>query len=255
MLITVLSLLLAQVGAGLTLQQDRLLVCQEQARRDPTTAIATASAWLRDANGDERGLAQQCLGVAYVSLLRWQAAEQAFAAARDATGTSAFDARAKLAAMAGNAALAEQRFADARARFDTAQTDAAAGSDAALRGEIAADRAQALVGLGQLDAAAAALADARRDAPQRSETWLFSATLSRRQGKLAQAQGEIETAAALAPKDPAIALEAGVIAVLAGRDEAARQSWRSVLELAPGTPESATARGYLAQLSPMPEGR
>ena len=99
-----------------------------------------------------------------------------------------------------------------------------------------------------LDEAAQALADARRDAPQRVESWLLSATLSRRMSDLEAAQAEIQTAAALAPEDPAVGLEAGVIAVLAGQDDAARKSWSSVIELAPETPEAATARGYLAQL-------
>jgi hypothetical protein len=56
----------------------------------------------------------------------------------------------------------------------------------------------------------------------------------------------------LAPTDPAIGLEAGVIAALGGRDDAARQSWQSVVRLAPDTPEAETARTYLAQLDPPP---
>jgi Flp pilus assembly protein TadD len=110
-------------------------------------------------------------------------------------------------------------------------------------------------GAPQVAAAAAALADARRDAPQSSDTWLLSATLSRRQGKLAEAQAEIETGAALAPADPAIGLEAGVIAALSGRDEAARQSFNSVISLAPQSPQAATARGYLAQLGEVQPAR
>ena len=44
-------------------------------------------------------------------------------------------------------------------------------------------------------------------------------------------------------------LEAGVIAALAGNDEAARKSWNSVLGLAPDAPEAAIARTYLGQLA------
>lgn len=250
MMLPLLSLLVAQaaVAAVPSPEQDRLVVCQAEARRDPPTAINTASTWLREAVGSEASYPQECLGFAYVSLLRWQAAEDAFTAARNARPATDLIARAKLAAMAGNAALAESRFQPALAHLDLARADATAGGDAPLAGEIAADRAQALVGLGQLDQAASALADARRDAPQRTETWLLSATLARRQGKLAEAQEDIQAAVALAPKDPGVGLEAGVIAALAGHDEAARQSWRSVIELAPGTPEAATAQGYLAQL-------
>jgi tetratricopeptide (TPR) repeat protein len=247
--LSLLSLLFAQAASATTLEQDRLTVCQAEARRDPATAVLTASTWLAEsANGGDRSDPQQCLGLAYVSLLRWQAAEQAFMAAHDARPDSDAGGRARLAAMAGNAALAENRFQPARERFDLAQREATSAHDTALTGEIASDRAQALVGLGLLDDAASALADARRDNPQSSVAWLLSATLSRRQDKLADAQAQIETAAALAPTDPAIGLEAGVIAALGGRDAAARQSFDSVLTLAPDSPLAASARAHLAQL-------
>ena len=255
MLLPLLSLVFAQAAAAAvpSPEQDRLLACQREARSDPTSAIVTASAWLKEAVGEDRSYPQECLGFAYVSLLRWQTAEDAFLAAREARPATDFADRAKLAAMAGNAALAESRYQAALQHLDLARGDATAAADAPLAGEIATDRSEAFVGLGQPDDAAAALADARRDAPQNIETWLLSATLARRQNKLDEAQKDIETAAALAPKDPAVGLEAGVIAALAGRDEAARQSWRSVIDLAPNEPEAATARTYLAQLGEAPK--
>jgi tetratricopeptide (TPR) repeat protein len=248
MILPLLSLLFVQAASAPTLDRDRLTACQAQARRDPASAMVTASSWLSEVTGDDRSYPNQCLGLAYTALLRWQAAEDSFLAARNSLAETDRAERARLAAMAGNAALADSRFEAARGHFAQAQGDAAAANDTELGGEIAADRAQALVGLGLLDDAALALAEARRDAPQQLESWLLSATLSRRQGKLDQAQSEIETAAALAPKDPSVGLEAGLIAALAGRDEAARQSWRSVIELASDSPEAATAREYLAQL-------
>jgi tetratricopeptide (TPR) repeat protein len=157
-------------------------------------------------------------------------------------------ARARLAAMAGNAALAGDRPAAALAAFDLAITDARAGAAPALAGELSADRARALVALDRSEEAAAALAIARRDAPQFAPGWLLSATLARWLGQLDEAQGLIEAAAALAPRDPAIGLEGGLIAALAGRDAAARQSWKSVLATAPESAEATTARTYLAQL-------
>lgn len=252
MVLPFLSLVFAQLAAVPTLAQDRLTVCQAEARRDPTSAMATASTWLSETTGTERSYPQQCLGLAYVSLLRWQAAEQAFVAAHDARADTDAAGRARLAAMAGNAALADGRFQPAREHFDLAQREAAASADAALGAEIATDRARALVGLNLMQDAAGALADARRGAPQNVETWLLSATLSRRLGKLDEAQGEIQTAAALGPNDPAVGLEAGLIAALSGHDDAARQSWRSVTELAPDAPEATTARAYLAQLEQKP---
>jgi predicted TPR repeat methyltransferase len=73
--------------------------------------------------------------------------------------------------------------------------------------------------------------------------------------KLPEAQAQIEKAAALLPVDPEIGLEAGVIAVLAGRNEAARKSWQSVLTTAPDSEAAATAKGYLAQLGAAPSSK
>ena len=79
--------------------------------------------------------------------------------------------------------------------------------------------------------------------------WLLSATLARRLGNLESAQAQIEAAAGLAPGDPAIGLEAGVIAALAGSDEAARKSWNSVVALAPdGRRGNERATAYLAEI-------
>lgn len=242
-----LSLLLLQL-APTTLAQDRLTVCQAQARQDPAAAILTASEWEKESTGADLTLPRQCLGLAYVSLLRWEAAELSFLSAREALNHGDPAARARLAAMAGNAALAGNRAQAALTDLEAAQADAATAANPAFAGEIAADRARALVALGRTADAATALEQARRDAPQLTSAWLLSATLARRGGDLAHAQSHIATAAALAPQDPAVGLEAGVIAVLDGRDNAARATWQSVLAAAPTSPEAETARGYLKQL-------
>lgn len=258
----ILSLLFLQAAAGMAwgmpqsapppLEQDRLTACQTQARRDPPGAILTASEWEGEATGPERSFARQCLGHAYVSVLRWDAAERAFLSARADRLENEPLSRARLAAMAGNAALADGRHLAAMDDFNLASADALAGGNVALAGEIAADRARAMVGLGRLQDAADALEIARRDAPQLAAAWLLSATLARRVGDLPSAQGYIETAAALAPTEPAIGLEGGVIAALAGQDDAARKSWQSVLAAAPDSAEAETAKSYLAQLDEVP---
>src|SRR5690606_35144317 len=48
---------------------------------------------------------------------------------------------------------------------------------------------------------------------------------------------------------PEVGLEAGVIAMLQGREAAAEASWRSVVEIEPDSEAATTARGYLAQLA------
>jgi tetratricopeptide (TPR) repeat protein len=212
-----------------------------------------AQAWLAEgAKGPgERAEANLCLGLAQSRLGAWGEAETAFLAGRDAAGADRM-LRARLGAMAGNAALAAGADARALAALDGAKADAAPLGDAGLSAGIALDRARALVGLKRPDEAGAALAEARAATPDNAEAWLLSATLSRRQGKLAEAQAQIVRAAELLPIDPAIGLEAGVIAMLAGHQEAARKSWASVVTAAPDSAEAATAKGYLAQLGPAP---
>ena len=233
-------------------EQSRLTECLDQARKDPATAITTAGLWLIEAHDAGKALPHQCLGQAYVSLLRWDAAHDAFLAARDAALSSNYPVRARLGAMAGNAALAGNDLTGALADLDKALADAALAGDKPLAGSIAADKARALVGLGRNADAATTLAQARADAPQDAQVWLLSATLSRRTGDLKSAQAQIETAAGLAPTDPAVGLEAGVIAELAGNDEAARKSWSAVVALAPDAPEGKSATAYLAQIGSKP---
>ena len=110
------------------------------------------------------------------------------------------------------------------------------------------ERDTRIVGLDRLEAAGAALEQARADAPQNPEGWLLSATLARRQDDLSGAASFIAVAAALAPDDPRIALEAGTIAILANDEEAARRNWQRVRNLAPDSAEATVAAGYLAQL-------
>ena len=253
MILSTLALIIAQSAAVATApdhsaEQARLTECLEQARTDPATAITTAGLWLVEAHDAGKALPQQCLGQAYVSLLRWDAAHDAFVAAREAAWTSDYAVRARLGAMAGNAALAGNDLPAALADLDKAIADAALAGDKPLAGSVAADKARALVAGGRNEEAAAALRQARADAPQDADVWLLSATLSRRTGDLKAAQGQIETAAGLAPTDPAIGLEAGVIAALAGNDEAARKSWNAVVALAPDGPEAKSARAYLGEI-------
>ena len=162
--------------------------------------------------------------------------------------------------MAGHAALAGGRAEAALAWYDKALSPppaaAPSAEDNAVRGAVQIGRARALVALQRLPEASGALEEAHRLAPNDPEGWLLSATLARRGKDLERAQRDIEVAASLvANGDPLagqIGLEAGVIAMLSGREDAARKSWQSVLALAPGSAEAATAKGYLDQIGPAP---
>jgi tetratricopeptide (TPR) repeat protein len=227
--------------------------CMSAVEANPEKSAELARSALADAIGRERVRAGLCLGVALSDLDRWDEARTAFTNARDAADPADHASRARLGAMAGNAALAAGQAGQALSLLAPAATDAKIVGDADLTASIALDRARGLVAVKQPDEAANALAEARAAQPDNAQAWLLSATLSRRQDKLAQAQTQIEKAASLAPQDPEIGLEAGVIAMLSHNDAAARRSWESVVAAAPSSDAAVTAKQYLSQLgSPDP---
>ena len=235
----------------------RLNECLTLARNEPTAAVDVAEAWRNSLKGSQRAAPGHCLGLALTGLARWEDAEAAFTAARDDTPANERADRARLGAMAANAALVDGAPGRALVLLDTAHGEALGAGDTHLAAEVAIDRARALVHLKRDNDASAALAEARAGAPENAMSWLLSATLLRRQGKLGEAQSYIEKAAAITPLDPEVGLEAGVIAVLGGRDAAARRSWQSVIAAAPGSDSAKTAKQYLDQLGPdaAPSGR
>lgn len=230
-------------------QDPRLAECLEQAGTDPTTAIANGGSWLGETSGSGSAAPQTCLGVAYTRLLRWQAASDAFIAAREATPETDLAGRSRLGAMAGNAVLAVPDPLSALPLLRDARDQAREAGQMQLAGETAVDLARAYVALDRTDEAATALSQARADAPQFALGWLLSATLARRTGDLIAAQAYIETAIGLAPDDLETGIEAGVIAALAGRMDAARASFASVVAFAPSSEQAKRARAYLEQLA------
>lgn len=226
--------------------------CLDQIDEEPSRAHVQAQIRRDTTSGEERVLANHCLGLASTKMERWEEARAAFTAARQETAEEDLRLRARFGAMAGNAALVTGDLSGALNLLDTARADAIAASAGGIQGLIALDRARALVGLSELEEANAALEEARTIQPEDAETRLLSATLLRRMDRLDEAQVQIEEAVRLAPLDPDIGLEAGVIAILAGREAAARASWLSVVSVAPASAQAATAQGYLDQLGPEP---
>ena len=224
--------------------------CMGAVEANPARSAEVARDALKEAVGRERVRAGLCLGVALSDLGQWDEARETFIGARDAAEVDDHASRARLGEMAGNAALAANEPGQALSVLAPAASDAQAAGDKVLIAAIAIDRARALVAVKQPDEAASALAQAREAVPDSAQAWLLSATLSRRQKNLITAQTQIEKAAQLAPQDPEVGLEAGVIAMLSGNETAARRSWNSVLAMAPESDAAATARQYIAQLGP-----
>lgn len=243
----------------------RYSLCLAKGEKDLAAGIAAARAWLAESQPNaaadaSRGGAAQCLGQMLSVQGDYAGAEAAYAESAGQVPAADVSAAAALQGMAGNAALAGGRAETALTWFDKALSaipaKAPTAEDNAARGAIQTDRSRALVALDRRPEASGALEEAHRLAPNDPEGWLLSATLARRGKDLERAQRDIEVAASLDPHGgvfgPAIGLEAGVIAVLGGREEAARKSWESVLALAPESAEAKTARGYLDQLGPVP---
>ena len=229
---------------------DPVAECVARGDDDSDAAIDAARAWLARAKpGEDRIAPDRCLGQLLADSGDYAGAEAAFADGVAAGAAAPALRRVPLMALAGGAALAAGHAAAAIEWYDRALavTDYA---DSTGRAAILTDKARAEVALGRNDDAAKALDQARTLAPTDAGVFLLSATLARRMHDLAAAQGHIETAARLNPRDPAIGLEAGVIAVLSGHDLAARKSWNSVIAIAPSSSEADQARQYIAQLGP-----
>jgi tetratricopeptide (TPR) repeat protein len=239
-----------RVGQAVTSLPGETNRCLAQAQTAPQQALSVADSALGQAKGAQAAGFALCKGYALSALGRWADAEAAFLMGRDQLPASERVRRAQFAAVAATTREERGDYALALELFDAAHAEASAASDAALAGRIARDRANAQFRLGRTAAAEASLAEARGALPADATTWLISARLARMQNRLADAQTLVESAATLDTQDPAIGLEAGVIAALGGRDEAARQSFRSVIALAPASDEAKAAERYLAQLKP-----
>lgn len=222
--------------------------CLDLLASDPARAHTMAQIRRNEVSGTARAVANHCLGLAATELELWDDAASAFRAARDDAPDDQPSARARFGIMAGNAVLAGGDAGRAVLLLQLAKEEAQRASNASLEAIAAIDLARAMVAAELPADALTELGKAAALQPANPEIWLLRATLLRRLERLGEAQEAIEQAGDLAPRDTLIGLEAGVIAVLSGRDEAARASWQSVIDVDPGSPEALTAQGYLAQL-------
>ncbi len=224
--------------------------CFELVDSDPARANVKAQVRRDSTTGNDRILANHCLGLSATVLQRWDEARLAFLAARDESPAEDHAFRARLGAMAGNATLPTGDIESALAILDQAEADARTSASADLIALVEVDKARALVALGKLDQAEPLLRDAADLRPKDAEPSLLLATLLRRMGRLDEAQAAISQAGERDPVNPSVGLEAGVIAVLSGREDSARQSWQSVIDTAPGSDEAEVAHIYLDELGP-----
>lgn len=229
--------------------------CLDLLASDAARAHTMAQIKRNEATGPARVVANHCLGLAATELQMWDDAASAFRAARDEAPDDQPSARSRFGIMAGNAVLAGGDAGRAVLLLQLAKEEASRAGNATLEGVAATDLARAMVAAEMPEEALVELARAAAIGPRNPEPWLLRATLLRRLDRLTEAQDAILQAGELAPRDTLIGLEAGVIAVLSGREDSARASWRSVIEVDPGSPQALTAQTYLDQLGPELQGQ
>jgi tetratricopeptide (TPR) repeat protein len=229
-----------------TLDEVQFTECLDLARKDAASAVTEASLWTQQGGGY---LARACHGFALASDFKFDLALPILSEAARGAEERNDPRAARFWAQAGNAAIADGQAAIALTALDKALALAQTNAEKA---DVEVDRARALVALERTDDAASALANARRLGPENGTAWLLSATLARRTNKLPDALTFIQTAAPLLPRDPAVALEAGNIAIAAGDEAAARKQWEQVIAIAPTSRQANSAQAQLAALSAAP---
>jgi tetratricopeptide (TPR) repeat protein len=227
-----------------TLDELQFTECITLASKDPASAISSASLWTQEKGGY---LARACHGFALASDFKFDLAVPMLTEAATLAEAKGDPRAARFWAQAGNAAIAAGQPDVAVDALGKALASNALDNDERADSEV--DRARALVALGKNADGEAALATARQLAPENGAAWLLSATLARRLNKLPDALVFIQTAAALLPIDPAVALEAGNIAIAAGDDNTARTQWEQAIKIAPNSRQAVTARAQLATLA------
>ncbi len=225
-----------------TLNEVQFTECLDLARKDAPSAVTEASLWTQQNGGY---LALACHGFALATDFKFDLATPILAQAAKGAEEKRDPRASRFWAQAGNAALANDQPSEGLVALDLALAVANANTEKA---DIEVDRARALVALTRPDEAVTALANARQLGPENGTAWLLSATLARRLNKLPDALTYIQTAASLLPRDPAVALEAGNIAIAAGDETSARKQWEQVIAIAPTSRQANTAQAQLAAL-------
>lgn len=239
-------LLLAQTApmpspAPAPVDPQRYRACAAAAEADSARGVALADSWAKEGGGF---LADRCKGLALATGGQWPAAAAIFEFAAQGAQAARHSVAYAAWAQAGNAWLAAGEPTRAKAALDNAINPGVL-RDLQL-GQAHIDRARAYVGMGELPAARGDLDIAVREAPEDPLGWLLSATLARRMGNLERARDDIVEAAERDGDNPAVQLEVGNIAAGLGEDRGARGAWARVIELAPDSPQAASAKAALA---------
>ena len=226
-----------------TLNEVQFTECLDLARNDAPSAVTEASLWAQQGGGY---LARACQGFALATDFKFDLATPLLTEAAQGAEEKGDVRAGRFWAQAGNSAIADGKPEIALEALSKAL--AATILDNKERADSEIDRARALVSMGKTMEAEQALSTARQLGPENGTAWLLSATLARRLNKLPDALTYIQTAAAILPRDPAVALEAGNIAIAAGDETNARKQWEQTVAIAPSSRQAKSAQAQLAAL-------
>lgn len=248
--VPIIALVAAAAAAPSPADENAYRACVAEAKAEPARAVARANDWLLKGGGV---FARQCLGLALSEQQQWPAAADAFEqAAREASGRKEAQA-ADFWVQAGNAWLAGNNPAKAKAALDAAL--AANTLSPALQGEAHLDRGRAAVALNDLAGGRADIDQALKLVPADPTAWYLSSALALRQGQLAKAQDDIAEGLKRAPEDPDLLVHAGNIAGLSGERDAARGLYTKAINAAPASDAARRARAALAANRAGPEAK
>jgi tetratricopeptide (TPR) repeat protein len=217
----------------------RYTACMDRARAAPAEGLALAEAWIKEG---ETVAGRHCRAVALIGLGREEQAVEAL----DALGADIEQQQPDLAAgLYHQAGMVE---------FDAGRFDAASALlDRALKlspdsVELLIDRALVFGARKDYSSALDRLEHARTVAPTRADVLVLIGSAQRQLGHGKRAEESIDAALALDPQNVAALLERGILRRLAGNNEGARSDWERIRQLAPNSPEAATAAANLKLL-------
>ena len=235
------ALAAVQAQAAATPDAARAQSCAALVASAPEKAVTDASDWQVKGGGLS---ARQCLGLAYSALGRWAPAATTFEAGAREAETRRDPRLADFWVKAGNAWLADNQAAKARAAFDAAL--ATTSLTTAMRGEVHLDRGRAGVAIGDLARARADIDKGLELVPADAFAWFLSSALAMREKNLTRAQNDIAKAMQLAPDDADVLLQAGTVAGVSGETDAAQVFYSRAAKAAPDSDAGKAAQRALS---------
>ena len=226
-------------AAGQTLSHEQ---CVHHAQRKPFAAADFAKKWLASGGGVQ---AEHCLAIALLNQGETRDAATRLEALPErikGNGPQAHNMRINATLQAAHAWLSTGEAERADKLFSKGLFNRPKDP------EIWIDRAVARVQLKRYWDAVDDFGEALDLDPNSVDALTYRAVTYRYLEILDLARDDIEKAVSIAPLNPGVLLERGLLSHLEGKAEQARQDWETVIKVAPGTPQAKSAVAFLKEL-------